>query len=70
MKCLFCEEDIVEFDGEQDAYLVTTVKGPRKEAHVHVHGTIDDITLNILMIDAIIKECGLENYYTRNKGEK
>lgn len=60
MKCFFCEEDIKEFDTEPIAYVIAGVTGIRKETQVHIHGTIEDKTMMIKIVEAMIKECGLE----------
>ena len=65
MKCLFCEEDIKEFDEEPIAYIMANVTGVRKETQVHLHGTIEDKTMMIKIVDALIKECGLESDFTK-----
>lgn len=66
MKCLFCPDEVKDFDKLSECHLVATEYSiGNRESHIHVHGSLEDRRGIITIIDSIIKEVGLEDTYVR-----
>jgi hypothetical protein len=59
MRCLFCEDDVPEFDKSSVGYLIAHVTLKEKIHHIHVHGTLENKEMMVQIVEAIIRECNL-----------
>ena len=65
-KCMFCEEDVQQFDKPSECYVIATeFSTGKKGTHIHVHGTLEDKNGMIALIEAIIAESGLEDMFDK-----
>ena len=65
MVCPLCNEEVEQLAEEPASHLVVTLSGTLKEQHVHVHGSLENKLMVAMMVDAIIKECGLEGLFIK-----